>query len=91
VVHVLEEDDGSGWVKVTDSDSNQGLVPASYLDDASGGLFESTEQKFQQASGMYGTSTAYRLVRSVFLTVTQISSTGSLRLPSSRTRRTYDQ
>ncbi|KAJ8593663.1 hypothetical protein M405DRAFT_579416 [Rhizopogon salebrosus TDB-379] len=53
VVHVLEEDDGSGWVKVTDSDSNQGLIPASYLDDASGGLFESTEQNFQQASGMY--------------------------------------
>jgi len=53
VVHVLEEDDGSGWVKVADSDSNQGLVPATYLDDASGGLFESTEQNFQQASGMY--------------------------------------
>ncbi|THG97298.1 hypothetical protein EW026_g4673 [Hermanssonia centrifuga] len=30
-VQVLEEDDGSGWVKVTDEDGVKGLVPASYV------------------------------------------------------------
>jgi len=56
LVHVLEEDDGSGWVKVVDPDGNEGLVPATYLDDASGGPIETSEpfqQTFQQASGMY--------------------------------------
>ncbi|KIJ17907.1 hypothetical protein PAXINDRAFT_98083 [Paxillus involutus ATCC 200175] len=32
LVHVLEEDDGSGWVKVTDNHGGKGLVPASYLE-----------------------------------------------------------
>ncbi|GBE83192.1 hypothetical protein SCP_0502390 [Sparassis crispa] len=31
-VHVLEEDDGSGWVKVSDNSGGKGLVPASYLE-----------------------------------------------------------
>ncbi|KAI0084817.1 hypothetical protein BDY19DRAFT_1043519 [Irpex rosettiformis] len=31
-VHVLEEDDGSGWVKVLDNSGKKGLVPASYVD-----------------------------------------------------------
>ncbi|KAF8490779.1 hypothetical protein F5888DRAFT_1795913 [Russula emetica] len=31
-VHVIEEDDGSGWVKVLDEDGGRGLVPASYID-----------------------------------------------------------
>ena len=31
-VRVVEEDDGSGWVKVADEDGGQGLVPASYID-----------------------------------------------------------
>ncbi|KAI0769881.1 hypothetical protein C8Q74DRAFT_1271721 [Fomes fomentarius] len=31
-VHVLEEDDGSGWVKVADESGGKGLVPASYLE-----------------------------------------------------------
>ncbi|OJA09334.1 hypothetical protein AZE42_05467 [Rhizopogon vesiculosus] len=56
LVHVLEEDDGSGWVKVVDPDGNEGLVPATYLDDASEGPIETSEpfqQKLQQASGMY--------------------------------------
>lgn len=30
VVDVLEKDDGSGWVKVTDG-INEGLMPASYI------------------------------------------------------------
>ncbi|EIW81337.1 hypothetical protein CONPUDRAFT_82321 [Coniophora puteana RWD-64-598 SS2] len=32
IVHVLEEDDGSGWVKVADQTGGKGLVPASYLE-----------------------------------------------------------
>lgn len=31
MVHVLEEDDGSGWVKVVDNQGGKGLVPASYI------------------------------------------------------------
>ncbi|KAI0647754.1 hypothetical protein C8Q79DRAFT_951721 [Trametes meyenii] len=32
VVHMLEEDDGSGWVKVADDSGGKGLVPASYVE-----------------------------------------------------------
>ncbi|EKM51975.1 uncharacterized protein PHACADRAFT_212588 [Phanerochaete carnosa HHB-10118-sp] len=32
VVHIVEEDDGSGWVKVMDEAGAKGLVPASYLE-----------------------------------------------------------
>ncbi|KAF8440834.1 hypothetical protein L210DRAFT_3447746 [Boletus edulis BED1] len=34
IVRVVEEDDGSGWVKVTDNHGGKGLVPASYLEIA---------------------------------------------------------
>ncbi|KAG1765917.1 hypothetical protein EDD22DRAFT_1013394 [Suillus occidentalis] len=61
VVRVLEEDDGSGWVKVADSDGEKGLVPATYLEDAGTSSFEKSEPS-QQASGIYGMSTAYRLL-----------------------------
>ena len=30
-MEVLEEDDGSGWVKVADEAGGKGLVPASYI------------------------------------------------------------
>jgi len=30
-VQVLEEDDGSGWIKVLDESGGKGLVPASYI------------------------------------------------------------
>ncbi|KAI0287946.1 hypothetical protein BC826DRAFT_1168600 [Russula brevipes] len=33
-VRVIEEDDGSGWVKVVDEDGGRGLVPASYVESA---------------------------------------------------------
>lgn len=36
---VLEDDDGSGWVKVADGTGGRGLIPASYIeaiDDAAG-------------------------------------------------------
>ena len=33
VVQVLEEDDGSGWVKVLNEHGQSGLVPATYLEE----------------------------------------------------------
>jgi hypothetical protein len=33
-VRVIEEDDGSGWVKVVDEEGGRGLVPASYVEVA---------------------------------------------------------
>ncbi|KAI0662254.1 hypothetical protein C8Q70DRAFT_963999 [Cubamyces menziesii] len=36
IVHVLEEDDGSGWVKVADESGAKGLVPASYIEVVDG-------------------------------------------------------
>ncbi|KAH8104793.1 hypothetical protein BXZ70DRAFT_1005298 [Cristinia sonorae] len=32
IVQVLEEDDGSGWIKVADEEGGNGLVPASYIE-----------------------------------------------------------
>lgn len=32
IVQILEEDDGSGWVKVSDGSGGKGLVPASYVE-----------------------------------------------------------
>lgn len=31
-MRVIEDDDGSGWVKVVDEDGGRGLVPASYIE-----------------------------------------------------------
>lgn len=31
-MQILEEDDGSGWVKVLDDVGNRGLVPSTYLE-----------------------------------------------------------
>jgi len=33
-VRVIEEDDGSGWIKVVDEEGGRGLVPASYIEVA---------------------------------------------------------
>lgn len=33
VVQVIEEDDGSGWVKVLNEHGQSGLVPATYLEE----------------------------------------------------------
>lgn len=37
MVRVLEEDDGSGWIKVIDEHGGKGLVPASYVEMSEGG------------------------------------------------------
>lgn len=49
IVSVIEHDDGSGWVKVSDG-SDDGLVPASYLEHGTG------ESSNDQGSGQYGAS-----------------------------------
>lgn len=36
-MELLEEDDGSGWVKIADSEGGKGLVPASYVELSEGG------------------------------------------------------
>lgn len=52
-VKVLEEDDGSGWVKVANNSGGKGLVPASYVEEVgSGGKSGVTPR----ASAQYGTS-----------------------------------
>lgn len=44
-VHVLEEDDGSGWVKVADNHGGKGFVPASYLAISKVGSSDLSEMK----------------------------------------------
>ena len=54
-VHVVEEDDGSGWVKVIDDRGGKGLVPASYLEVAGvKSLGPSGSSGEPQGSGHFG-------------------------------------
>lgn len=53
MVKVLEEDDGSGWVKVANSSGKKGLVPASYVEAAGPGEESKATTK---ASVQYGAS-----------------------------------
>lgn len=65
-VHVLEPDDGSGWVKVADPDGKAGLVPASYLgfdDTTSSEIPTSPNPQPHQGSGQYGKCHCNRLIR----------------------------
>ncbi|KAI0632446.1 hypothetical protein C8Q77DRAFT_1125758 [Trametes polyzona] len=63
IVHVLEEDDGSGWVKVADDSGAKGLVPASYIEllDATPASNSSTSSL---ASGAHQTAGEY--VRGIY-------------------------
>ena len=62
-MRILEEDDGSGWVKAMDPAGVKGLVPASYLESVD--TVEDPQQRTspprgsaqghgQQGSGKYG-------------------------------------
>jgi hypothetical protein len=53
-VKVLEEDDGSGWVKVANNSGGKGLVPASYVEVVGAGEKGSTVTP--RASAQYGAS-----------------------------------
>ena len=58
-MHVLEEDDGSGWVKVADRVGEKGLVPATYIELSDSHAITPTEAPapgHAQGSGKYGTS-----------------------------------
>jgi len=52
-VKVLEEDDGSGWVKVANKSGGKGLVPASYVEEVGSGKESNVTPR---ASAQYGTS-----------------------------------
>lgn len=51
-VYILEEDDGSGWIKVVDSEGAKGLVPASYLEVGERGVVIS-QGATQYVRGIY--------------------------------------
>jgi len=55
-VHILEEDDGSGWIKVADQKGAKGLIPASYVAVGDGDAHVSSgnpEGSGQFARGLY--------------------------------------
>ena len=63
VVQIVEEDDGSGWVKAVDNSGGKGLVPASYLTpiepteasgDRSSPPRSSAQGRRRQGSGQFG-------------------------------------
>ena len=66
VITLLEEDDGTGWVKIDDGKGGKGLVPATYLQKDSGGASQVKDVKspvspnmsktISQGSGKYGKS-----------------------------------
>jgi formin-binding protein 1 len=53
-VHVIEEDDGSGWVKVIDLEGSKGLVPASYIELVDSVGLEVSHDSPLQGSGKHG-------------------------------------
>ena len=53
-VKVLEEDDGSGWVKVANNSGGKGLVPASYVEVV--GPEKKRSSVTPRTSVQYGTS-----------------------------------
>jgi formin-binding protein 1 len=56
-VHVLEEDDSSGWIKVIDNGGRKGLIPASYVefsDEIEAPPPVPLESRPSQGSGTYG-------------------------------------
>jgi len=59
----MEVDDGSGWIKVSNSEGNKGLIPASYIelmqpDDEQASVRVSSAE----GSGVYGARLAFVLL-----------------------------
>ena len=54
LIHILEEDDGSGWVKVINDCDKRGLVPATYIEPAESSELESASA--QEGAGQHGKS-----------------------------------
>jgi formin-binding protein 1 len=60
-VRLIEEDDGSGWVKVADVEGGKGLVPASYIELLGSSVdSEVTPKSSPQGSGKHGKSIPLR-------------------------------
>ena len=57
-VKVLEEDDGSGWVKVANNSGGKGLVPASYVEVVGPG--EKKSSVTPKTKAQYGVSICFR-------------------------------
>jgi hypothetical protein len=58
-VYVVEDDDGSGWIKVVDDRGAKGLVPASYVkfaEETDASRPVPLQSHPRQGSGKYGTS-----------------------------------
>lgn len=73
-VKVLEEDDGSGWVKVANNSGGKGLVPASYVELV--GLGEKKKSNVTpRASAQYGASIYFLFARRFLLRVRLATST----------------
>ena len=53
-VRVIEEDDGSGWIKVVDEEGGRGLVPASYIESADVTQVPSPGTRPVLGSGQFG-------------------------------------
>ena len=57
-IHIIEEDDGTGWVKIENDQGSKGLVPATYielvpnLNEPSKAVFSSSSLPLK--SGQYG-------------------------------------
>ncbi|TFK86863.1 hypothetical protein K466DRAFT_663436 [Polyporus arcularius HHB13444] len=61
IVHVLEEDDGSGWVKVADDTGGKGLVPASYVE-----LLDGAQTPRSNTPSLVHQQTSQNYVRGVY-------------------------
>jgi uncharacterized protein YgiM (DUF1202 family) len=103
IVRLLEEDDGSGWIKVEDGKGAKGLVPASYIEaieeDAQQGILQRPHpangrpkpegKPASLGSGVYGQSILYLMNAYIILTrLHGASSTGFVHVSGKRSRRT---
>lgn len=64
MVNIIEEDDGSGWIKVVDAEGGKGLVPATYVEVIAPSSSKSTlatRASPKQGSGKYGLFCAHLL------------------------------
>jgi hypothetical protein len=64
LVHIVEEEDGSGWVKVSNNAGGKGLVPASYVEIVDSADVQQSLST-SQGSGQYGKSMSFFDLQSV--------------------------
>ena len=93
VVRIVEEDDGSGWVKAMDGAGKKGLVPASYVEpvdsvETAQPVAAHAPRGSGQGSGKYGKGTKEVLSLGKALKPASFlcPSARHLRVPAARTR-----